>query len=115
MKVSIDDYSHNRILVKNLLKRKGIDNYKNIASEFAVTSGCPVFVVYYYIGEEIGFNDWIIERMQKLAKFYTYTSIESTKDQGFSVGIDKNTLLGYNEVNKVEEKPKKVRRKKDDT
>jgi hypothetical protein len=115
LKISIDDYSHNRILVKNLLKRKGVDNYKNIASEFAVTSGCPVFVVYYYIAEEIGFNEWILERMQKLAKFYSYTSIESTKDQGFSIGFDKNILLGYNDVKKEEEKPKRTRRKKNDS
>jgi len=116
MKIKIDDYAHNRILVKNLLKVKGNDSYKHIASEFSVVSGCPVFVTYYFIGEEIGFNDWIIQRMVSLAKFYNYSKVESNKDQGFSVGFDKRILLGQNiEEEKVEtEKPKKTRRKKND-
>lgn len=93
MKINIDDYSHNRKYVLNLLERKGRDSYKYIASEFAVTSGCPVFVVYYFIGEQIGFNEWIIDRMQKLAGFYGYTKIESKNDQGFSINQDKEILL----------------------
>lgn len=115
MKIKIDDYAFNRPLVKNLLNRKGMDSYKDIASEFAVTSGCPIFVVYYFIGEIIGYNEWIVDRMQKIAKFYNYSSIESKQDQGFSVEFDKNLLLGHNGVKKEVEKPKRQRRKKDDT
>lgn len=114
MKIRIDDYAFNRPFVKKLLEIKG-DKYRQAVSEFAVTSGCPVFAVYYFIGEEIGFDEWIIERMVGLAKFYGYTKIESNKDQGFSVGFDKNILLGHNkEEEKVEEtKPKKKRVKKE--
>jgi len=33
--------------------------------------------VYFYIGEIIGFNPWIIIRMKALSKFYGYTEIIS--------------------------------------
>ena len=75
MKVEIEQYAANRKLVKNLLQRKGNDSYKDIASEFSVTASIPVFVTYFYIGEIIGFNPWIVQRMKALSKFYGYTEI----------------------------------------
>jgi len=95
VKINVDDYSYNRVLVESLIKRKGAHNYKEIASEYAVVACCPVFVVYYFIGEQLGFDDWTIKRMQSIAKFYQYTSVESKNDVGFSIGFDKNQFLCY--------------------
>lgn len=80
MKIDIEQYAQNRILVRNLVDRKGVDSYKDIASEFAVTASVPVFVVYYYIAEIVGFNDWIIARMKSLSQFYGYTEVLVVKN-----------------------------------
>lgn len=87
MKIEIEQYSENRVFVQNLIDRKGVDSYKDIASEFAVISAIPVFVVYFYIGEIIGFNPWIIERMKALSKFYGYTEVVSD----FDIDLDQFT------------------------
>jgi hypothetical protein len=39
-------------------------------------------VAYYYVAEIVGFNDWIIERMAAIQKFYGYTEI-ITKDGNY--------------------------------
>jgi hypothetical protein len=63
--------------VKQLAGRnKG--NELSACTEFAVTSGVPVFTVYYYLGESIGFNEKLLSRMKNIAKFYGYTKILAT-------------------------------------
>jgi hypothetical protein len=34
-----------------------------------------VYVAYYYVAEIVGFNDWIVERMAAIYKFYGYTEV----------------------------------------
>ena len=82
MKLKIEEHAHCRHLVKALVKKKGVDNYMNYASEFAVSAGVPIFTTYFYIGEIVGYTPQIIERMKDLAKFYGYTEIiaETTLD-----------------------------------
>jgi uncharacterized membrane protein (DUF485 family) len=73
----MEDHAPSRILIKKLIDRKGEDAYKDFAPEFAVIAGIPVFTVYFYIGEIIGFNPWLITRMKAVSKFYGYTEIIS--------------------------------------
>ena len=42
---------------------------------YAATSACPIFVVYLYIGEVIGYNEWLMKSLDSVAKFYDYTEI----------------------------------------
>jgi hypothetical protein len=42
---------------------------------YAATSACPIFVVYLYIGEVIGYNEWLMTSLDSVAKFYDYTEI----------------------------------------
>lgn len=96
MEIKIDDYAYNRKLVDLLIKKKGEDKYQEFASEFAVVSCCPIFVVYYFIGEIRGFDEWTVTRMKSLAKFYGYTLVSSTTDEGHSIGFDKTIFLERN-------------------
>lgn len=74
MKLNVDEHDSYRKLVKKLVERKGEDSL-SACTEFAVTSGVSVFVIYYYLAEIIGFNDELVSRMKGVSKFYGYTKI----------------------------------------
>lgn len=93
MKLKIDEYGYNRTYVKEWIRKKGADRYQEIASEFAVIANCPIFAVYWFMGELIGFDEWTIERMQSISKFYQYSEIISDNDIGHSVGLDREQFL----------------------
>lgn len=93
MKINMDDYKHNRQLIKTMLETKDVNNYKELATNYAVGAGCPIMATYYFMGELLGFSDELVGRMQDYAKFYGYTGIVSKNDIGHSVGIDKELLI----------------------
>ena len=75
MKLDLSDYVAHREAVYSTLNNRGHGEYKSVSSMYSATSACPIFVVYLYIGELIGYNEWIIERLESVAKFYDYTEI----------------------------------------
>ena len=75
MKLNIDEYSAHRKPIKTTLDNRGHYDFKSVASMYAATCACPIFVAYLYAGEVVGYNDWLIKRMKETAEFYDYTSI----------------------------------------
>lgn len=53
-----------------------------------MTAGIPIFTTYFYIGEIIGFDPWMVTRMKALAKFYRYTEITA------NTNIDLKQFIG---------------------
>lgn len=81
MKIEIEQYADHRPRIKALLDRKGHHNFKDIASEYAALSAISVYVAYYYVGEIVGFNEWITKRMGAIYKFYGYTEVIKKKEK----------------------------------
>ena len=75
MKLDIEEYAGHRVFIKIELDKKGHDKYQEIASYYSALSSIPVYCAYYYIGEIVGFDSWLIIRMDEISKFYGYTEI----------------------------------------
>jgi hypothetical protein len=75
MKLNLDEYSAHREPVKLTLATRGEREFISVSAMYAATGACPIFVVYLYIGELIGYNEWLMERLRKMAEFYDYTEI----------------------------------------
>lgn len=82
MKLNIDEYKVHRESVATTLATRGQQEFKNVCSMYAATGACPVFVVYLFVGEIIGFDDWLMESLHRMAQFYDYNEIigEATID-----------------------------------
>jgi hypothetical protein len=82
MKLNLDEYKAHREPVKLTLATRGDGEFKSVSAMYAATGACPIFVVYLHIGELIGYNEWLMDRLHAMAKFYDYTDIigEATID-----------------------------------
>lgn len=75
MKLNLDDYKAHREAVKTTLATRGASEYVSVSAMYAATGACPIFVVYLYVGELIGYNEWLMKSLHNMAKFYDYTEI----------------------------------------
>jgi hypothetical protein len=82
MRLNLDEYSAHRNPIKLTLTTRGEKEFASVSAMYAATGACPIFVVYLHVGELIGYNDWLMERLHKMAEFYDYTEIvgEATID-----------------------------------
>ena len=75
MKLDIDEYKAHREPVRLTLAARGHDAHQSIASMYAATGACPIFVVYLFVGEIVGYNEWLMKQMLSVASFYDYRQI----------------------------------------
>jgi hypothetical protein len=60
-------------VIKEWIDYKGRD--KHTESMLSISTGCPIVVVCYFIGELYGFDTELINRINRLEKFYKVDKI----------------------------------------
>lgn len=80
MEINLDKYRHCLDSFKYALENNK-DYPKDVVTRFSSSYGIPVIVLYYYLEEIIGKQDFIEEAKKSLTEFYGYTIIKETKGE----------------------------------
>ena len=73
MKIDVELYRINKPgFIQFYLDKKDHHDIGYITSMMACVTHVPCYVVYYYIGEEFGFSEEILNGMESLKRFYEY-------------------------------------------
>lgn len=70
MKININHYRSCKELLQHFLNMFPNSDKYHLVTEFSATQGIPLIIVYYFLGEIIGFNDKILKEIENHKKFY---------------------------------------------
>ena len=76
MKININHYRSGKTLLIHYLSMFPNTPKSRLMAEFSATQGLPLIICYYFLGEIIGFNDEIKDKINDFKKYYKIEHME---------------------------------------
>lgn len=80
MNFDVSRYRVNKPQVKAWLERTEGKDLEGEIAAMAVAMGCPLIAVYCYVGELIGFTPDVKDGLERIMRFYKYTSVTGIEE-----------------------------------
>lgn len=81
MRFSLDTYAANRAAIRRYVKPNMTEqDVELLVQRMVMMTMCPVIVVWYYVGEIIGFTEQVRQQIKSLKAFYHIDHIDGAPD-----------------------------------